>query len=148
MSELTFTKPTIGSPDFSQDPLIVAAFTALLAWANGNIDAFNITPGSIGSALVNKEIPRLNGQIFKEEKIASGVEHEMSASRPVLLSLKIKASAKSTLILKVEGNIAAEIEIPAAGLGAITGIIVGPKEKINVSGSALTGEATLYYREM
>lgn len=42
MTTLSVTVPVIGQPDSTQDPVIVNAFTAIAAWANGNIDASNM----------------------------------------------------------------------------------------------------------
>jgi len=42
MTKLTIVQPEIGKPDSTEDVKIVNAFTALMAWANGEIDGANI----------------------------------------------------------------------------------------------------------
>lgn len=43
MSFLSFTVPQVGQPDKTEDPKIANALTAILAWANGEIDATNLS---------------------------------------------------------------------------------------------------------
>ena len=115
MATLTYTLPTTGKPDFTQDPLIVAAFTAILAWAAGTISGTNIVEGGLEGRNCGSEIPKVTGT-YVETTHATGAEFTPSATRPSVINFlaKCKAGVATALTIKVGGVGAAGVELKDA----------------------------------
>lgn len=50
MTLLSFSLPELGVSDKTEDPKIANAFTQILAWANGEVDATNLAAGAVTTA--------------------------------------------------------------------------------------------------
>lgn len=61
MSLLSIVLPTIGQPDSTEDPKIVNAYTAISTWANGNIDASNMTAAGAQAVGANQSAQTVKG---------------------------------------------------------------------------------------
>jgi hypothetical protein len=147
MTLLTYTLPEAGKPDATQDPLIVNALTAILAWAAGTITSSNIAAEGIEPASLNKEIQRLTaGSTYSEANRAVGAEFTPSATRPTILNFlaKSKSGEAASLVVKVGGVNAGGVESLAAASGVynlpVNGIVVPAGSAVKIEGTHVEGE--------
>ena len=150
MATLTYTLPTTGKPDFTQDPLIVAAFTAILAWAAGTISGTNIAEGGIEARNLNGECPKATGE-YVAAKHAWGSEFTPSATRPVFINVvgTPKASEAGNITVKVDGKNAGVVQsLPNASnessVIGVYGILVPAGVAVKIEGTHMVSEAETF----
>lgn len=134
MSLLSFLVPELKKPDKTEDPKIANAFTAILAWANGNIDATNFaTAFKDGEAAT--ECLRTLGTGAKQAAPGS------TSLQTIVTALKLQAGRTSLGTLPV-GYTTREIALPTAWTTKHEAFIAVGRGVVNDAGFNLTGVDT------
>ena len=61
MGSISLQTPLVGQPNATEDPKVATDFTTLQTWANGNIDAINMSAALAQSATVNQSGQNVKG---------------------------------------------------------------------------------------
>ncbi len=123
MGLLSLILPIVGQPDKTEDVKIPNALAAIQSWANGGIDATNITNEAITDAKVVKgrELVTTGNAYGTLTARLSGTEYEASATRMTFVTVEAEVGSGQ----------AGEMKVWVGGV-----MIATPKVSVSVGGSS------------
>lgn len=114
MSQLSIVQPTIGLPDSTQDPLIVNAFAAIAAWANGNIDVTNLSQAAATQLGGNTALQNAKGVFARSATDGTSSTSFVALGTPDQATVTLPTNGLISLAYQAVWNVSANHTATAA----------------------------------